>query len=61
MAVLAAILHFEIAAERAATPEGVRGPGTFVPAWLDELYLIKKASEAGENDWIKAAKVEILH
>lgn len=60
LAVLAALLHFEIAAERAAAKEGVNGPGTFVPAWLDELYLIKKSTVKGEVDWINAAKVDVL-
>ncbi|KAK4044030.1 putative hydroxyethylthiazole kinase [Parachaetomium inaequale] len=43
-AVIAAILHFEIAAEIAAERPEVRGPGTFVPAFLDELYLIRQAT-----------------
>lgn len=60
MAVLTAILHFEIAAERAAARPEVRGPGTFVPAWLDELYLIRKESEKGDGNWAKAAKLEAL-
>ncbi|KAI1603822.1 thiamine-phosphate pyrophosphorylase [Pyrenophora tritici-repentis] len=38
MAAVAGLLHFEIAAERAAAREEVRGPGTFVPAFLDELW-----------------------
>ena len=37
---LAAILHYEVAAERAEIQSGVRGPGTFIPAFLDELYLV---------------------
>ncbi|KAF2191533.1 TMP-TENI-domain-containing protein [Zopfia rhizophila CBS 207.26] len=37
-AAIAGILHFEIAAERAAVREDVRGPGTFIPAFIDELY-----------------------
>ncbi|MBE7181847.1 MAG: hydroxyethylthiazole kinase, partial [Terriglobus roseus] len=60
LAVLAALLHFEIAAERAAARGDVKGPGTFVPAWLDELYLIKKAGLAGNTDWVRAAKVGLL-
>jgi thiamine-phosphate diphosphorylase/hydroxyethylthiazole kinase len=54
MAALSGILMFEIAAERAATRGEVRGPGTFVPAFLDELYAIREG-EAGE--WWTAAKV----
>lgn len=36
---------FEIAAERAAKQEFVRGPGSFIPALLDELYLLREQSE----------------
>ena len=42
LAALAGILMFEIAAERAARREDVRGPGTFVPAFLDELFLLAR-------------------
>lgn len=38
MAALAAVLHFEIAAERAGARSEVRGPGTFVPVFVDELF-----------------------
>jgi thiamine-phosphate diphosphorylase/hydroxyethylthiazole kinase len=37
-AAVAALLHFELAAEAAGRCESVRGPGTFVPAFVDELY-----------------------
>ncbi|KAF2100524.1 TMP-TENI-domain-containing protein [Rhizodiscina lignyota] len=60
MAVLAAMLHFEIAAERAAARDEVRGPGTFVPAWLDELHLIKQSSLKGDEEWVREAKVVAL-
>lgn len=53
MAVLTAVLCFEIAAERAAERDTVRGPGTFVPAWLDELYLMR----TGVEDWWTASRV----
>ncbi|KAK4123771.1 TMP-TENI-domain-containing protein [Parathielavia appendiculata] len=57
-AVIAAILHFEIAAELAATRPEVRGPGTFVPAFLDELYRIRLATAAsGDLSWLARAKV----
>ena len=46
MATLAGVLMFEIAAERAAVREDVKGPGTFVPALLDELYLIRLHMES---------------
>ena len=42
-AALAAMLHYEVAAHRAEIlKSGVRGPGTFIPAFLDELYLVGK-------------------
>lgn len=53
MAALTAVLVFEIAAERAAEREEVRGPGTFVPVFLDELYRIR----TGEGEWWGAARV----
>lgn len=58
LAALAGILMYEIAAERAAEREDVKGPGTFVPAFLDELYRIARDAEACANGWMEAAKVE---
>ena len=60
LAALTGILMYEIAAEQAATRSDVQGPGTFVPAFLDELYSIRKASESGDNEWLKAAKIDML-
>lgn len=60
LAVLAAVIMFEIAAERAAGREVVQGPGTFVPAFIDALYQIRKANEQGDFGWIEAAKVETM-
>jgi thiamine-phosphate diphosphorylase/hydroxyethylthiazole kinase len=57
LAALTGILVFEIAAEKAAIRNDVRGPGTFVPAFLDELYAIKKSSLSGDSEWLRAAKV----
>ena len=51
MAVLSGILMFEIAAENAAGKEYVRGPGSFVPAFLDELYAIRTAASNGDDSW----------
>lgn len=61
LAAIAGILMYEIAAERAAKREFVRGPGSFVPAFLDELYLIREESVAGNGEWAKAAKVEAVN
>lgn len=43
---------YEIAAENAASKDYVRGPGSFVPAFLDELYAIRQAALGGDNSWI---------
>lgn len=61
LAAVVAILMYEIAAERAARRDDVRGPGTFVPAFIDELYAIRKESVKGDNAWIEAAKIEIIN
>ena len=59
LAVLAAILHYEIAAERA--PRKVEGPGTFIPAFLDQLYVIAQAGEKCDDTWLSdMAKVEFI-
>ncbi|KAK3718146.1 thiamine biosynthetic bifunctional enzyme [Vermiconidia calcicola] len=58
LAAVAGILMYEIAAERAAEREDVKGPGTFVPAFIDELYRIRKESLGGEGSWAEAARVE---
>ncbi|KAI1492095.1 TMP-TENI-domain-containing protein [Biscogniauxia mediterranea] len=57
-ATLAALLHYNIAAERAAARADVRGPGTFVPAFLDELYGIRRSTVAGDLGWLERARVE---
>lgn len=57
-AAVAATAMFGIAAEFAAQRPEVRGPGTFVPAFLDELFLIRKATAAGDLRWLTMVKVE---
>jgi thiamine-phosphate diphosphorylase/hydroxyethylthiazole kinase len=57
-ATLAGLLHYEIAAEAAAMREDVRGPGTFVPALIDELYNIQKSTSQGRIKWLGGAKVK---
>ncbi|KAF8855878.1 TMP-TENI-domain-containing protein [Acephala macrosclerotiorum] len=59
LAALAGLLHYEIAAEIAAEREDVRGPGTFVPALIDELYNIQKATAGGDVKWLERAKVKV--
>ncbi|KAH6671575.1 hydroxyethylthiazole kinase [Plectosphaerella plurivora] len=56
--VVAALLHYEIAAERAAVRSDVQGPGTFVPAFLDELARIRRMTVEGDLKWLEAAEVE---
>lgn len=59
-AAVAGLLHFEIAAERAAAREDVEGPGTFVPAFIDGLYSVGVAVAEGRESWGMWAKVECL-
>ncbi|KAI9760955.1 MAG: hypothetical protein M4579_001331 [Chaenotheca gracillima] len=61
LAALAGLLLFEIAAEKAAVREDVRGPGTFVPAFIDELHDISQQTVAGDTSWLSSAKVQELH
>jgi thiamine-phosphate diphosphorylase/hydroxyethylthiazole kinase len=60
-AVIAAILHFEIAAELAASRSDVRGPGTFVPAFLDELSSIRQSTVQSDLSWLRMAKLRKLN
>lgn len=60
LAALAGILMFEIAAENAASRDYVKGPGTFVPVFLDELYSLYCQCANGKDDWCSKAKVEAV-
>ncbi|EME45837.1 hypothetical protein DOTSEDRAFT_171476 [Dothistroma septosporum NZE10] len=60
LAVVAGILMYEIAAERAAGREDVRGPGSFVSGFIDELYAVRKESLEGRGEWVQGAKIEVL-
>lgn len=60
LAALAGVLMFEIAAEQAAARSDVRGPGTFVPAFLDELHSIASSASQGDSKWLEAAKISSL-
>jgi thiamine-phosphate diphosphorylase/hydroxyethylthiazole kinase len=59
LATIAGLLHFEIAAEVAAGRDDVKGPGTFVPALIDELYNIQAATKAGDLRWLDKARVRV--
>ncbi|KAG4438835.1 hypothetical protein IFR05_005675 [Cadophora sp. M221] len=60
LAALAGLLHYEIAAEVASQREDVKGPGTFVPALIDELYNLQKRTSEGDVKWLERAKVEAV-
>ena len=57
LAAIAGLLHYEIAAEIAAARDDVKGPGSFVPALIDEIYNIQKATAAGSLAWLERANV----
>lgn len=57
LAAIAGLLHYEIAAEIAALRDDVRGPGTFVPALIDELYRIPRSS----THWLGRVKIQSVH
>ncbi|KAJ4986390.1 hydroxyethylthiazole kinase [Stagonosporopsis vannaccii] len=59
-AAVAGILHYEIAAEHAARREDVKGPGTFVPAFIDELFRRGELVSEGKESWGTGAKVDCL-
>ena len=58
LAALAGTVLLGVAAERAAARPEVRGPGTFVQALIDEIYILCKEAVAGNEEWLEAAKVE---
>ncbi|RAR08100.1 TMP-TENI-domain-containing protein [Stemphylium lycopersici] len=57
VAALAGVLHFEIAAEDAAERGDVRGAGTFVPAFIDELWNVGEGIGNGAVELARRAKV----
>jgi thiamine-phosphate diphosphorylase/hydroxyethylthiazole kinase len=60
LAATAGILLYEIAAERAAARVDVKGPGTFMPAFIDEMYRIRQETLSGDVQWVAAAKIEVI-
>ncbi|KAL9627429.1 MAG: hypothetical protein Q9204_006574 [Flavoplaca sp. TL-2023a] len=58
LATLSGILIYEIAAEQAAVRDDVKGPGTFVPAFIDELANIASSAQASDGSWLDRARVE---
>lgn len=60
LATLSGMLMYEIAAEQAEEREDVKGPGTFVPAFIDELYSIAQLAQRSDESWLeKAAVIEL--
>ena len=53
LAAIAGLLMYEIAGERAASRSDVKGPGTFVPAFIDELYQIRTESLSDNAAWVQ--------
>ena len=60
VAAAAGVAVFGIAAEVAARRDDVRGPGTFVPAFLDELYAVRRATAGGDWRWASMVKIEAV-
>lgn len=60
LAAVAGTVMFGLAAELAAKRPEVRGPGTFVPAFLDELYAIRKSTASGDLMWLSMAQVKAV-
>ena len=60
MAAVAAIVHYEIAAEYAAERPDVKGPGTFIPAFIDELYSRRIAAIEGKMVSMEELRAEAL-
>lgn len=56
-AVVAGILLFELAAQDAALKNSVEGPGSFVPAFLDSLYQIRRKAVDEDPSWLCHANV----
>ncbi|KAK6346118.1 hypothetical protein TWF730_010449 [Orbilia blumenaviensis] len=60
MSCLAAILLYNVAAERASKADSSKGPGSFSVAFLDQLYEIGEICARGEGGWLDGVKVEFV-
>ncbi|KAL4740619.1 hypothetical protein BDV11DRAFT_204119 [Aspergillus similis] len=60
LAVLSALLMYEIAAENAAARDSVRGPGSFATTFIDELYAIRQAALKGDHRIPHLAKLSLF-
>ncbi|KOS17645.1 putative thiamine biosynthetic bifunctional enzyme [Escovopsis weberi] len=61
IAAVAGSVMYGVAAQRAARRDGVRGPGTFVPAFIDELHALREETVRGDIEWLKGARVEVMN
>jgi thiamine-phosphate diphosphorylase/hydroxyethylthiazole kinase len=59
-AAIAGLLHYEVAAEYAAIREDVKGPGTFIPAFIDELYHRRMDVVEQGGEWLEKLKVKLV-
>lgn len=59
-AVLAGLVMYNVAAEVAAERQDVQGPGTFVPAFLDELWQLRRRTVLGDIGWLGRARVSVV-
>ncbi|KAL8825105.1 MAG: hypothetical protein Q9170_007926 [Blastenia crenularia] len=57
LAALSGMLLYEIASERASGRTDVKGPGTFVPAFIDELNAISKLAQESNDRWTYGARL----
>lgn len=55
-AVVAGVAYFNVTAERAAKDVTVKGPGSFVPAFLDALARVRDENARGETEWVGAVR-----
>ncbi|KAG5952294.1 hypothetical protein E4U53_001186 [Claviceps sorghi] len=60
VAAAAGTVVFGVAAERAAARSHVRGPGSFVPAFLDELYGLRTETARGDVEWLASARLSVV-
>lgn len=59
-AVVSGLVMYNIAAEVAAERDDVKGPGTFVPAFLDELWQLRRRTVMGDIGWLGRARVSVV-
>jgi thiamine-phosphate diphosphorylase/hydroxyethylthiazole kinase len=60
VAALAGILLYEIAAEQAVSQGRVRGPGTFIPEFIDALFSLAHGTTDEIVAWTNLARIEMI-